>query len=89
LLFAQVEPIGNKIELQLSSEFLTSYLDAQMLKQIYKSRSETLPIKLLLSKKGIIEERMIDLDWNSIEIKKIEDTSVGLFEINLKEIKIK
>jgi hypothetical protein len=87
-LFVGVEPKGNKIELELKSQIMTSYLDAQMLKQMYKSELETLPIRLLISKNGIVEQKTITLDWDQVEIKKTDERQpIGEFEINLKEIK--
>ncbi|MCD6068550.1 MAG: hypothetical protein K0S33_3376 [Bacteroidetes bacterium] len=89
LSFVEARIIGNKIELELQSHLTTPFDNAETLKTFYKSKSETLKIKLLSTKNGHVKETTIKLDWDSILITKIDDKKFGnLFGINLNDLKI-
>ena len=89
--FIEIEPIANGIDIELGSP-LTSHLfgKTENLLKFYKTKRENIPIIITVIENGKNKEIRIELTWNNIQIKKLEDEKFGnIFELNLNEIKIK
>ena len=89
--FIEIELIENEINIQLRSH-LTSHLyeKPEILFKLYKRKRQNIPIVITVIENGINKEIQIELTWNNIQIRKLEDEKFGnLFELNLNEIHIK
>ena len=89
--FIEIESIANGIDIELSSH-LTSHLyeKAENLLKLYKTKRKNIPLFITVIDNGKKREIKIELNWNDVQIKKLEDEKFGnLFELNLNEINIK
>jgi hypothetical protein len=88
--FVELKTNGNHIEKEVSSHITSKlYSKADTYLKLYQSKREKLPIKFVILEEGKETEITIELYWDEIEIREIEDEGFGrLFEINLKEIKV-
>ena len=90
--FAYVEmPLQNdKIVLETSSH-LTSNLfnNPEHYLKFYKNKKDKLPFIVVMIIDGKKQEKLIEIEWQKIQIKKIRDNGFGnLFKIDLGKIKI-
>ncbi|MGY3793750.1 hypothetical protein [Aquimarina sp. 433] len=89
--FIEINLTSNKIDTKLASH-LTSYLyeKAENLLKFYKTKKESIPINITVTRNGKKEQIQTELTWSNIQISKIDDEKFGnLFELNLNEINIK
>lgn len=83
--FLEFKVDNNKINIETQSSLGSIYLNAESLKKAYTEKSSKLPLILYKNKTKI----KIKIDWDRIEIRKIDNKGFGnYFEINLKEINI-
>jgi len=88
--FIEIKTIENEIDIEIGSH-LTSHLyeKAESLLKLYKTKRENIPIFITVIEYGKNREIQIELTWNDVKIKKLEDQKFGnLFELNLNEINI-
>ncbi len=88
--FIEIELNSHQINTELNSP-LTSHLygKAESLLQFYKTQRESIPLIILVTENETTREIRKALNWNSIQISKLEDDNFGnLFELNLNEIDI-
>ncbi len=84
--FLEFKIDNNKINIETQSSLGSIYQNAESLKKAYIEKSSKFPLILYKNKTEI----KIDIDWDKIEITKIDNKRFGnYFEINLKEINIK
>ncbi|MEP5340220.1 MAG: hypothetical protein ABJL44_01055 [Algibacter sp.] len=89
--FVEIEPTINEINIELRSP-LTSHLygETEKLLKFYKTKRENIPIIITVIQNGKSKEIRMELTWNNIRIKKLEDEKFGnIFELNLSEINVK
>ena len=89
--FIEIKLSENKIDIEIGSH-LTSHLyeEAESLLKLYKTKRVNIPIFITVIENGKNKEIQIELTWNDVKIKKLEDQKFGnLFELNLNEINIK
>ncbi len=89
--FIEIELIANGIDIELGSQ-LTSHLydKAENLLKLYKTKRKNIPLLITVIDNGKKREIKIELTWNDVQIKKLEDEKFGnIFELNLSEINIK
>ncbi len=88
--FIENKPSANEFDIEIRSH-LTSHLytNAESLLNLYKVKRKTLPILITVIENGKNREIQLELSWNNVKIKKIEDQNFGnLFELNLNDINI-
>jgi hypothetical protein len=80
--FIEIQPNGNEIVL-LTSSHLTSNLfgSSDSLLRFYKSKSDSIPVVLILSINGNLKENVIKLAWEDIELTKGDNEEFGNFFI--------
>lgn len=83
--FIEYKIIHNKINIETGSGLGEVIQDPERLKKRYKEKNSTLTLILVGNKTEI----KIKIDWDKIEIRKIEDSGFSnYFEMNLKEINL-
>jgi len=88
--FIKINPPENRIIINSTSP-LTShlYINPKDLLSFYKSKKDTIPVTIIATAGSNSKEIQLNLTWEHIQIKKIQDDGFGnLFELNFNEIKI-
>gem|GEM_PF-2210396 len=71
------------------SHLTTPYNNVNHLLSVYKTKLDKFRMKVSYKEDDLIKEKMMEIDWNNIEVSIIDDGGFGtLFRFNLKEIRI-
>ena len=87
--FTEFKIENNKINIETQAGLGSIYENAESLKKSFKEKNGNFLLLLVKYKNGLKTEMKIEIDWNKIDIVKVDGKGFGnYFEINLKEIDI-
>lgn len=88
--FVEIDFDNGKIDKELFSPLTSAlYDDPNRYLELYRNKRDSLPVVFGVKKNDKEQEITIEIPWENIELKRIEDEEFGyLFQLNLKEIKI-
>lgn len=87
--FIEVKPIENTIDIMLGFDYGSRSIKPEKLLEFLKTKTEYFPIVISTIKNGNNKDIELQLAWDKIKITKVENSSIGLFELDLNTINIK
>lgn len=74
-------------KIEIGSHLTTPYNKIDQLISFYKKQSNIFKIKVSFSENGVLKEKIIEINWDKIEVKIIEDGKFGtLFRFAFKDL---
>lgn len=87
--FIDTNLTNGNFSVKIGSHLTTPYNKVDHLLSFYKAKLDKFKMKVSYKEDNLIKEKVLEIDWNNIEVSIIDDGKFGtLFRFNLKEIRI-
>ena len=87
--FTEVPLTNGSFKVDIRSHLTTPYESIDELMSFFKKQADKLKIKIVVLENGHLAVDVIEIDWNKIEVSKVDDGKRPvLFRLNLKDISI-
>ena len=85
--FIDTSLTNRTFKIEIGSHLTTPYNNIDQLISFYKKQSDMFKMKVSFSENGILKEKIIEINWDKIEVNIIEDGKFGtLFRFVFKDI---
>jgi hypothetical protein len=87
--FIETNLTNGIFKIEVSSHLTTPYNNIDQLIAFYKKQSDIFKMKVSYSENGTLKEKIIEIDWDKIEVTIIEDGKFGtLFRFAFKDLAV-